>query len=102
MQLKNAGELILYELRAYIFAYAIIMFSHDAVHIDLCTFPFLKIVRVEFQLKGWFLYLSRVMRKPTFCICKNKDADQLRGSREADHRLCFRYTDSTIYLLSKS
>ena len=22
--------------------------------------------------------LSRVMRKPTFCICKNKDADQVR------------------------
>ena len=23
--------------------------------------------------------LSRVMRKPTICICENKDADQLRG-----------------------
>ena len=42
------------------------------------------------------------MRKPTFCICENKDADQLRGNREADQRLCFRYTDSTIPLLSKS
>ena len=42
------------------------------------------------------------MRKPAFCICKNKDADQLRGNREADQRLCFRYTDSTIPLLSKS
>ena len=33
--------------------------------------------------------LSRVMRKPTFCICENKDADQLRGNgnREADQRL---------------
>ena len=37
-----------------------------------------------------------------FCICENKDADQLRGNREADQRLCFRYTDSTIPLLSKS
>ena len=46
--------------------------------------------------------LSRVMRKTTFCICENKDADQLRGNREADQRLCFRYTDSTIPLLSKS
>ena len=45
---------------------------------------------------------SRVMRKPTFCICENKDADQLRGNREADQRLCFRYTDSTIPLLPKS
>ena len=42
------------------------------------------------------------MRKPDFCICKNKDADQLRGNREADQRLCFRYTDSTIPLLPKS
>ena len=47
-------------------------------------------------------HMSRVMRKPTFCICENKDADQLRGNREADQRLCFRYTDSTIPLLPKS
>ena len=37
-----------------------------------------------------------------FCICKNKDADQLRNNREADQRLCFRYTDSKIPLLAKS
>ena len=42
------------------------------------------------------------MRKPAFCICENKDADQLLGNREADQRLCFRYTDSTIPLLHKS
>ena len=36
------------------------------------------------------------MRKPAFCICENKDADQLRGNREADQRLCFRYTYRTI------
>ena len=29
------------------------------------------------------------MRKPTICICENKEADQLRGNREADQRLCF-------------
>ena len=46
--------------------------------------------------------LSLVMRKPAFCNCENKDADQLRGNREADQRLCFRYTDSTIPLLPKS
>ena len=33
------------------------------------------------------------MRKPAFCIYENKGADQ---------RLCFRYTDSTIPLLSDS
>ena len=27
------------------------------------------------------------MRKPAFCICENKDPDQLRGNREADQRL---------------
>ena len=43
------------------------------------------------------------MRKPDFCISENKDADQLRGNREADQRLCFPYTDSTKFpLLSKS
>ena len=42
------------------------------------------------------------MKKPFFCICENKDADQLRGNREADQRLCFRYTDSAIPLLPKS
>ena len=46
--------------------------------------------------------MSLVMRKPAFCICENKDADQLRGYyREADQRLCFRYTDSTTPLLPK-
>ena len=38
------------------------------------------------------------MRKPTFCICENKDADQLCGYREADQRLCSHYTDSTNHL----
>ena len=42
------------------------------------------------------------MRKQDFCICENKDADQLRGNSEADQRLCFCYTDSTIPLLSES
>ena len=41
---------------------------------------------------GNVYYMSRVVRKPAFCICENKDADQL---------LCFRYTDSTISLLPK-
>ena len=46
--------------------------------------------------------MSRVMRKPDFCLGENKGADQLRGNREADQRLCFRYSDSTSPLLSKS
>ena len=59
------------------------------------SFLFVQTVQVEY-------YLSRVMRKPAFCICENKDADQLRGNREADQRLCFRYIDSSVPLLSKS
>ena len=51
-------------------------------------------------------YLSRLMGKQTICIGENKDADQLRGNREgnreADQRLYFRYSDSTIPLLLKS
>ena len=46
--------------------------------------------------------MSRVMRKLAFCICENKDADQLWGNRTSDQRLCFRNTDSTIPLLPKS
>ena len=42
--------------------------------------------------------MSRILRKTAFCVCENKDADQLRGNREADQRLCFRYIDSTILL----
>ena len=47
-------------------------------------------------------YLGLVVRKPDFSICENKGADRLRGDREADQRLCFRYMDSTIPLLLKS
>ena len=46
--------------------------------------------------------MGLVMRKPAFCICENKDADQLRGNHKADQRLCFRYMDSAIPILSKS
>ena len=44
-------------------------------------------------------HMSLVIRKPAFCICENKDADQLRSNCAAHQRLCFRYTDSTISLL---
>ena len=42
------------------------------------------------------------MGKPTICIGENKDADQLRGNREADQRLCFRYSvQFLLYLTPK-
>ena len=50
----------------------------------------------------WHIYLSRLMGIPTICIGENKGTDQLRSNCEADRRLCFRYTDSSIPLLSKS
>ena len=53
------------------------------------------------QMIMMFDHMSLVMRKPDFCISENKDADQLRGNREADQRLCFHYTDSTIPLIPK-
>ena len=45
------------------------------------------------------LYEPRREKPIILHICEIKDADQLRGNREADQRLCFRYTDSTIPLL---
>ena len=33
--------------------------------------------------------MSRIIRKQMFCICENKNADQLCGNRETDQRLCF-------------
>ena len=64
-------------------------------HLDTITLIYLAASRVNF-------HMSLVVRKPAFCICENKDADQLRGNREADQRLCIRYTDSTTPLLPKS
>ena len=44
--------------------------------------------------------MSPVMRKPAFCICKNKNADQLGSNREANQRLRFRICKK--YILPKS
>ena len=40
--------------------------------------------------------MSRAVRKPDFCLCKNKGADQLCSYCTADQRLCFRYRNSSI------
>ena len=62
---------------------------------DGFVYPYLKLMSDSY-------ITSRVIRKQTFCICGNTDADQLRVNREADQRLCFRYIDSTIPLLPKT
>ena len=46
--------------------------------------------------------MCHVMRKPDFCLCENKGADQLRSNCKVDQHLCFPNTDSTIPLLLKS
>ena len=46
--------------------------------------------------------MSHPVGKQTLCIGENKGADQLCSNCEADQRLCFRYTDCTIPLLSKA
>ena len=58
-----------------------------------------------------FAYLQGRLSRH-ICICENKGSDQLRcenkrsdrlhGNREADQRLCLRYSNSKIPLLSKS
>ena len=58
--------------------------------------------RCSYHFFSSVYHLSLVMREPGFCISENKGADQLRGNREADQRLCFRYIDGTVPLLSKS
>ena len=44
--------------------------------------------------------MSHVMRKPDFCLCKNKDADQLHSNCEADQCLFFAtwIVQSLLYL----
>ena len=57
----------------------------------------LEVVLLQFYftvLKLSHYEMSRIVRKQAFCICENKDADQLRGNREPDQCLCFRYIDS--------
>ena len=77
---------------AFVFEYAKCWLSHECFLCILLGFWFCLGYRLS-------QHMSHPMGKPTICICENKDADQLRGNREADQRLCFRYSDSTIPLL---
>ena len=45
-----------------------------------------------------YMDVSSAMRKPDFCLCENKGANQLCCICTADQRLCFCYSDSTISL----
>ena len=46
--------------------------------------------------------MSRLMRKPTICICETKGADQFAVTAKPIIVLVLSYTDSTISLFSKS
>ena len=49
--------------------------------------------RVDYQGRN---VMCCIMRKPAFCICENKGADQLQSNHAADQRLCFRYKDCSF------
>ena len=77
-------------------------YGHPLQSVDLCLRSLDGLVHIPcIAVFSLCIDLSLVLRKPDFCLCENKDADQLRGNREADQRLCFRYFDSTIPLLPK-
>ena len=76
-------------------------YGFKGVYISRTCFPDDKI-GVQCGLTVKINKMSRGIGKPTICIGENKGADQLRSNCEADQRHCFRYTDSTIPLLSKS
>ena len=61
----------------------------------------LRIITAILGLKVLYHYcILAAVRKLDFCICEIKDTDQLVGNPEADQRLCFHYTDSTIPFLT--
>ena len=70
--------------------------KHPIFMVKLGMIRDIYIIVCAFSLK----HMSRVVRKPAFCIRENKDADQLRGDREADQPLYFHYINCTIPLLS--
>ena len=61
------------------------------------------ISRYSGLLVEWPNHSEPRREKTGFCICENKTQISFAviGNREADQRLCFRYTDSTIPLLPK-
>ena len=72
----------------------------NLANIHTCKVSFFSCSRISFSERFYReIHMSCVcvVRKLTFCICENIDADQLRGNREADQRLCFRYIAKFLY-----
>ena len=74
--------------------------SKHARHLQCNKFPLLSDPNVHVLRKT---LIDPRHEKTGFCICENKDADQLRGNREADQRLVFaiRIVQSLFYLNPK-
>ena len=73
------------------------LFNHDSCSNKCSSFCFNIHDAFHYIIKG---ATSRENQQSAYA--KTKDADQLRGNREADQRLCFCYSDSTVPLLLKS
>ena len=63
-----------------VFAYSKIRFSHDTAHLK---HHFVRLRYEPCHEKTCF-----------FCICENKNTDQLHSNGAADQCLCFHYTNS--------
>ena len=88
------------------FIYTFILYQHNPGHGTKKTILWW-LLQWHFQQlilnQSWSRHhISRVMRKPAYCICENKDADQLCSNRKADQPLCFRFIHRIIPLLPKS
>ena len=71
------------------------------------SYKVLKKILKEIEKGHWRLLteivnVSRVLRKPDFCICETKGADQLCDCPAVDQSLCFPYIDTIMTLLPKS
>ena len=49
-----------------------------------------------------FYNMSHVMRKPVYSICEQQRRRSACASAQSDQRLCFRFLDSTVQLISIS
>ena len=72
--------------------------TFDIVRLGLMIIHYIDILSFEVWAATWENGFLAYAKTKTL----NKDADQLRGHRKADQRLCFRHLDSTISLLTKS
>ena len=68
---------------------------------QMFSFNIHQISPVSFLLNTKQRLMNCLMGKSDFCICKNKDADQLRSNCTTDKRLCFPYTIvQSLYFLN--